>query len=96
MVDHLGSRRDAALKGCESSEAGKFLDREPRAAEASVLGLNRKVEGLKQLVWLAKGDATQPVEICRGVLDNMLGSIENNGSVDAAGELSLSQAKTTG
>jgi hypothetical protein len=35
-------------------------------------------------------------EIRRGVLDNMLSSIENTGAVDAAGELLLSQAKTAG
>jgi hypothetical protein len=35
-------------------------------------------------------------KIRRSVVDNMLGSIENNGRVDAAGELVLSQAKTTG
>ncbi|MGF7213101.1 hypothetical protein GGE65_007737 [Skermanella aerolata] len=96
MVDHLGDRRDAALKGFERSEAGKFLSQDPRAAVASVLGSNKKTEGLRQLVRMAKGDADRLGEIRRGVLDNMLSSIENNGGVDAAGELVLSQAKTTG
>ena len=35
-------------------------------------------------------------EIRRGVIDNMLASIENNGSVDAAGELVLNQPQITG
>lgn len=96
MVDHLGERRDAVIKGFESSEAGKFLSQDPKAAVASVLGSNRKIEGLKQLVRMAKGDAGKIQDIRRGVLDNMLMAVENNGSVDAAGELSLSQAKTTG
>jgi hypothetical protein len=45
---------------------------------------------LWQLVRLAKGDAGRLGDILRRVLDNMLGSIENNGAVDAAGEPVLS------
>ena len=95
MVDYLGSRRDAALRGFEGSKAGKFLDQDPRAALASVLRSNRKTEGLRQLVTLTKDDPTRLGDLRRGVLDHMLRAIEKNGSIDAAGELVLSLAKTT-
>lgn len=91
LVATVGRQADDAVRAFEASPAGKLVgDRDPDRAFAQILQGGNVTAGLRQLVRLAKGDAGQ---VRRAAVDYLLRSIENPGSVDAAGEVGLSTAK---
>ncbi|CAO3358567.1 hypothetical protein [Azospirillum palustre] len=91
LVNTIGRQGEDAARAFEVSPAGKLVgDRDPDRAFAQILQGGNVTAGLRQLVRMAKGDAGQ---VRRAAVDYLLRSIENPGSVDAAGEVGLSTAK---